>query len=205
METMAHAIWHDMAPGLKETSLTSLGILIKESDVASALYSAPLSVNSVGSYKVTVTDRIMVSHSFKGPEFGPAQKLHGHILFFHDLHVSSPGATFVMKVDFAGRKLDDCACLVDVILAEKIVKESVAPYHYRRVSLSSRVITLRHRNLDEMEEFAGVNTTMETVARRVWENVNTKLMNYSPDHTIETVRTIYLCFASCFSGTGRRP
>lgn len=83
METVAQAIWEDMSRGLKGKGLKRLDIVVRESDVATATYTRSLPQEGVnetesgGSFAVTVTDRVMVSHSFKGEAFGPAQKLHG--------------------------------------------------------------------------------------------------------------------------------
>jgi hypothetical protein len=43
-------------------------------------------------FSLTVVDHIMVAHSFRGAEFGPAQRLHG--------------ATFVVEAEFRAPALD---------------------------------------------------------------------------------------------------
>ena len=60
-------------------------------------------------------------------------------------HVVAP--VLVHTAQFVGAHLEPADFLIDVCVAERVLHEAVAPYHYR--------------NLDEFERFAGVNTTME--------------------------------------------
>jgi len=87
-------------------------------------------------FSLTVCDHIMVAHSFRGAEFGPAQRLHG--------------ATFAVEAEFRAPKLDDLHLLVDIGLAKT---------ELRRV-----LDTLDYRNLDAEPDFAGKNTTTEYLA-----------------------------------------
>jgi 6-pyruvoyl-tetrahydropterin synthase len=87
-------------------------------------------------FSLTVCDHIMIAHSFRGEEFGPAQKLHG--------------ATFAVEAEFQAEKLDRQQLLVDIALAKR---------ELRRV-----LDTLDYSNLDEASVFKGVNTTTEYVA-----------------------------------------
>ena len=84
-------------------------------------------------YSLTVCDHIMVAHSFRGAEFGPAQRLHG--------------ATFAVEAEFRAPKLDHLHLLVDIGLA--------------KVELRKALDGLDYRNLDGEPEFAGLNTTTE--------------------------------------------
>ena len=43
-------------------------------------------------FSLTVVDHVMIAHSFRGAEFGPAQRLHG--------------ATFIVEAEFRAPKLD---------------------------------------------------------------------------------------------------
>lgn len=88
-------------------------------------------------FSVTVRDHMMVAHSFRGEVFGPAQRLHG--------------ATFVVDATFRRAELDADGIVVDIGLASRALSEVVGELNYR--------------NLDEMPEFAGVNTTTEVLAR----------------------------------------
>ena len=54
-------------------------------------------------FSLTVSDHIMIAHSFRGAEFGPAQRLHG--------------ATFVVEAEFRAPQLDHLNLLVDIGLA----------------------------------------------------------------------------------------
>ena len=88
-------------------------------------------------YSVSVRDHMMVAHSFKGDVFGPAQRLHG--------------ATFVIDVEFRRRDLDADGVVVDIGRASEILRTILAELNYR--------------NLDELPEFKGRNTTTEFLAR----------------------------------------
>lgn len=87
-------------------------------------------------FSLTVCDHIMIAHSFRGAEFGPAQKLHG--------------ATFAVEAEFRALKLDQSQLLVDIGLAK---------LELRRV-----LDTLDYSNLDDNPTFMGINTTTEHVA-----------------------------------------
>jgi 6-pyruvoyl-tetrahydropterin synthase len=94
-------------------------------------------------YTVCVRDHFMVAHSLKGDVFGPAQRLHG--------------ATFVVDVEFRRRTLDSDGIVVDIGRAGE--------------ALASVLAALNYRNLDEVAEFKGRNTTTEFLARVVFERV----------------------------------
>lgn len=92
-------------------------------------------------FAVEVRDHIMIAHSFRGEVFGPAQALHG--------------ATFVIDAAVFAETLDGNGIVIDIGKAHEVLAETLAP--------------LRYRNLDEMEEFAGRNTTTEFMCRHVFE------------------------------------
>ena len=92
-------------------------------------------------YAVEVSDHIMIAHSFRGEVFGPAQRLHG--------------ATFAVSVAFMARTLDANGIVVDIGRAFDVLKEVLAPLNYR--------------NLDDIVEFRGVNTTTEFLTRHVFD------------------------------------
>ena len=87
-------------------------------------------------FTVTVRDHIMIAHSFRGDVFGPAQALHG--------------ATFIVDMEFRRPALDPDNIVVDIGLAHATLKIILAVYNFR--------------NLDDIEEFAGTNTTTEFLA-----------------------------------------
>jgi 6-pyruvoyl-tetrahydropterin synthase len=94
-------------------------------------------------FSVTVRDHVMIAHSFRGSVFGPAQRLHG--------------ATYVVDVEFKRAVLDEDGIVVDIGRAGE--------------SLRAVLGKLNYRNLDEVPEFAGRNTTTEFLARVVFERL----------------------------------
>lgn len=90
-------------------------------------------------FSVTVRDHLMVAHSFRGEVFGPAQALHG--------------ATFVVDATLRRPELDPDGIVVDIGAATR--------------ELGAVVAELNYRNLDEVPEFAAVNTSTEFLARVV--------------------------------------
>ena len=88
-------------------------------------------------FSVSVRDHVMVAHSFRGEVFGPAQQLHG--------------ATFVVDATFRRTELDADNIVVDIGLAT--------------TELGAVLADLNYRNLDDLPEFAGVNTSTEFLAK----------------------------------------
>jgi 6-pyruvoyl-tetrahydropterin synthase len=88
-------------------------------------------------FSVTVRDHMMIAHSLRGEVFGPAQRLHG--------------ATFVVDATFRRASLDADGIVVDIGRATE--------------ELHAVVGELGYRNLDDVEAFAGTNTTTEVLAR----------------------------------------
>jgi 6-pyruvoyl-tetrahydropterin synthase len=94
-------------------------------------------------YAVEVSDQIMIAHSFRGEVFGPAQHVHG--------------ATFVVRVAFLAETLDAHGIVVDIARAHEVLEAALAPLNYR--------------NLDELPQFAGVNTTTEFLTRHLFDDL----------------------------------
>jgi 6-pyruvoyl-tetrahydropterin synthase len=94
-------------------------------------------------FAVEVRDHIMIAHSFRGDVFGPAQALHG--------------ATFVVDAAFISEQLDGNGVVVDIGRAHDALKSILAPLNYK--------------NLDEMSEFQGVNTTTEFLTKHVFDGL----------------------------------
>lgn len=94
-------------------------------------------------YAVEVRDHVMIAHSFRGTVFGPAQALHG--------------ATFLVDAAFFAETLDVNGIVVDIGRAHEALKAVLKPLNYR--------------NLDELPEFAGVNTTTEFLARHIFDRL----------------------------------
>lgn len=94
-------------------------------------------------FAVEVRDHIMIAHSFRGSVFGPAQALHG--------------ATFVVDAAFIVEKLDDNGIVVDIGRAHDVLKAALAPLNYR--------------NLDELTELKGLNTTTEFLTKHIFDRL----------------------------------
>jgi 6-pyruvoyl-tetrahydropterin synthase len=92
-------------------------------------------------YSVLVRGHFMIAHSFRGAVFGPAQALHG--------------ATYVVDVEFRRPELDDDGIVVDIGLATTVLGEVLAEFNFK--------------NLDELPEFTGKNTTTEFLARVIFD------------------------------------
>ncbi|WP_331751401.1 6-carboxytetrahydropterin synthase (plasmid) [Streptomyces globisporus] len=90
-------------------------------------------------FSVTVRDHLMIAHSFRGESFGPAQRLHG--------------ATYLVDATFRRAELDADNLVVDIAFAAS--------------ELSVVIAELNYRNLDDVPEFAGINTSTEFLAKVV--------------------------------------
>jgi len=94
-------------------------------------------------FSLTVRDHMMIAHSFNGEIFGPAQGLHG--------------ATYVVDVTFERHVLDDNDLIVDIGLASDVLKEVLSEFNMK--------------NLDDLQEFHGRNTTTEFMAKVVFNRM----------------------------------
>ncbi len=94
-------------------------------------------------FSVEVRDHIMIAHSFRGALFGPAQALHG--------------ATFVIDAAFFAERLDANGVVVDIARAHEVLKAVLGPLNYR--------------NLDELPDFRGANTTTEFLTKYVFDRL----------------------------------
>jgi 6-pyruvoyl-tetrahydropterin synthase len=94
-------------------------------------------------FAVEVRDHIMVAHSFKGDLFGPATRLHG--------------ATFVVDVAFFRPALTADNVVVDIGRAHEALKQILAPLNYR--------------NLDELPQFHGQETTTEFLCKHIFDSL----------------------------------
>jgi 6-pyruvoyltetrahydropterin/6-carboxytetrahydropterin synthase len=94
-------------------------------------------------YSLTVRDHIMIAHSFNGEIFGPAQKTHG--------------ATYIVDVSFERKTLDHDDLIVDIGLASEQLKALLAEFNMK--------------NLDDVKEFKGRNTTTEFMAKVIFERL----------------------------------
>jgi 6-pyruvoyl-tetrahydropterin synthase len=94
-------------------------------------------------FTVEVRDHIMIAHSFRGAVFGPAQAMHG--------------ATFVVDAAFIADTLDANGIVIDIGRALDTLKEVLKPLNYK--------------NLDEVPEFKGKNTTTEFLTKYIFDRL----------------------------------
>ncbi|MFK4834907.1 6-pyruvoyl trahydropterin synthase family protein [Microbacterium sp. ZW T2_14] len=94
-------------------------------------------------FSVTVRDHLMIAHSLRGDVFGPAQQLHG--------------ATFLVDATFRADELDADGVVVDIGRAGDLVREIVG--------------ALTYRNLDDVPDLQGVNTTTERLCQIVGDRL----------------------------------
>lgn len=90
-------------------------------------------------YSVTVSHHFMIAHRLAGSVFGPAQQLHG--------------ATYVVEAELRRDGLDADGIICDIGRALDLLKAVLSELDYR--------------NLDEMPEFRGRNTTTEFLAGEI--------------------------------------
>jgi 6-pyruvoyl-tetrahydropterin synthase len=98
-------------------------------------------------YSLAVSDHVMIAHSFVGETFGPAQQLHG--------------ATFAFEMEVRRPQLDAEGLVCDIGRALTTLKEILAALNYR--------------NLDELPEFRGRNTTSEFLAGEIFRRIKARI------------------------------
>ena len=98
-------------------------------------------------YTVCVRDHFMIAHSFRGEAFGPAQRLHG--------------ATYVVDLELRRPDLDPDGMVVDIDKASACLREVLNEWNYR--------------NLDDVAEFAGHNTTTEFLAQAIFNHIAVRI------------------------------
>jgi 6-pyruvoyltetrahydropterin/6-carboxytetrahydropterin synthase len=98
-------------------------------------------------YSVAVRHHLMIAHSFVGEVFGPAQRLHG--------------ATYTVEAEFRRASLDSDGIVCDIGRA--------------LAALQAVLAELDFRNLDEVPEFRGRNTTTEFLAGEIFRRLAARL------------------------------
>jgi 6-pyruvoyl-tetrahydropterin synthase len=98
-------------------------------------------------YSLTVSDHIMIAHSFKGEIFGPAQRVHG--------------ATYTVEVTLTRAELDADGLVCDIGLALRTLKEVLGELNYS--------------NLDDEPALRGKNTTTEFMANEIFRRLKPRV------------------------------
>lgn len=93
-------------------------------------------------FEMGVVDTFEAAHRLRG-DFGPAARTHGH--------------TYRVEASVKGEALHDDGTLFDIAVLQRGLREPLAALHYR--------------DLDDIEEFGGKNTTAEAVSRYLWERI----------------------------------
>jgi 6-pyruvoyl-tetrahydropterin synthase len=114
-------------------------------------------------YSITVSHHFMIAHSLAGEVFGPAQRLHG--------------ATYVVEAKLRRDSLDADGIVCDIGGALDLLKSVLGELEYR--------------NLDELEEFRGRNTTTEFLAgeihRRLARQIKAGALGSQPIASLKVV------------------
>lgn len=103
-------------------------------------------------YEIFVAARFEAAHRLVG-DFGPASRMHGH--------------TYRIEVIVRGRRLKEDGTLYDIGALGQAVDGLAA--------------SLDYRDLNEVPDLAGVNTTAEAVADYCWERLAPPLRNEGLD------------------------
>ena len=100
-------------------------------------------------YSITVRNNILIAHSLPGEVFGPAQNMHG--------------ATYVVDAEFFANKVNEYNIIMDLGVVTTILAEVLKFYSYK--------------NLDDVDEFKGVITSTEFLAKDIYERICLRLKN----------------------------
>jgi 6-pyruvoyl-tetrahydropterin synthase len=98
-------------------------------------------------FSLTFRDYWKCAHSLKGDIFGPAQMVHV--------------ITFEVDVTYLTEALDDYNLIVDFGAAQKSLQDVLAPMEFK--------------NLDDLPEFAAVNTTTEFLCRYLHQKIGDRV------------------------------
>ena len=100
-------------------------------------------------YSITVRNNILIAHSLPGEVFGPAQNMHG--------------ATYVVDAEFFAKKVNKYNIIMDLGVVTTILAEVLKFYSYK--------------NLDDVDEFKGIITSTEFLAKDIYERICLRLKN----------------------------
>ena len=124
-------------------------------------------------YEVYVAAQFEAAHRLVG-DFGPATRTHGH--------------TYRMEVIVRGESLSDYGTLYDIGELRSAVEDLASSLHYR--------------DLDEVPELAGVNTTAEAVAGYCWEKLAPPLRGRDLDSLVVRIWESPQVYAAREEGLG---
>jgi len=106
-------------------------------------------------YEIYVAARFEAAHRLVG-DFGPATRMHGH--------------TYRIEVILRGQHLGDDGTLYDIGVLNQAVDDLAA--------------SLNYRDLNEVPDLLGVNTTAEAVADYCWERLAPPLRDEGLDSLV---------------------
>ena len=108
-------------------------------------------------YSITVRNNILIAHSLPGEVFGPAQNMHG--------------ATYVVDAEFFADNVNKYNIIMDLGVVTDILSDVLKFYSYK--------------NLDEVDEFKGIITSTEFLAKDIYDRICSKLKsNYYDDYQL---------------------
>ena len=100
-------------------------------------------------YSITVRNNILIAHSLPGEVFGPAQNMHG--------------ATYIVDAEFFAKKVNEYNIIMDLGVVTTILADVLKFYSYK--------------NLDDVDEFKGIITSTEFLAKDIYERICLRLKN----------------------------
>jgi 6-pyruvoyltetrahydropterin/6-carboxytetrahydropterin synthase len=103
-------------------------------------------------YEICIATQFEAAHRLVG-DFGPATRTHGH--------------TYRMEVILRGERLSEDETLYDIGELRPAVEDLAASLHYR--------------DLNDVPDLAGINTTAEAVADYCWEELARPLRGHNLD------------------------
>ena len=117
-------------------------------------------------YSITVRNNILIAHSLPGEVFGPAQNMHG--------------ATYIVDAEFFSKEVNKYNIIMDLGIVTDILTDTLKFYSYK--------------NLDEVEDFKGIITSTEFLAKDIYDRISLKLKedyydDYKSLHKIKIILT----------------
>lgn len=98
-------------------------------------------------FSLTTVDYLKCAHTLKGEIFGPAQLM----------HVS----TFDIEITYLTPNVDENGIIVDFAAAQVALNETLGP--------------LRFKNLDDVVELDGINTTTENLCKYLHDQISLRM------------------------------